>query len=57
MKGLIPKRIVSKSFDCHECTFFRDDDEDIYYCEFDKDSFPQKCSEYHSNEDSMALNP
>lgn len=55
MKGLIPKRIVSKSLDCHECTFFRDDDEDIYYCELDNVTFPQKCQEYLSKEEVVSL--
>ncbi len=51
MKGIIPKRIVSKSLSCHTCTFFRDDDEDIYYCELDKIEFPQQCKEYCSKEE------
>ena len=50
MKGIIPKRIVSKSLSCHTCTFFRDDDEDIYYCQLDKLEFPSHCKEYEPKE-------
>lgn len=35
MKGTIPKHIVSHALECSGCYFFRDDDDDIYYCDLD----------------------
>lgn len=50
MKGIIPKRIASKTLDCHTCIFFVDEDEDIYYCQLDKLEFPSHCKEYEPKE-------
>lgn len=53
MKGTLPKHLAGRSLDCHRCNFFRDEDEDIYYCELDHSEFPKQCSEFLSQDDEL----
>ena len=45
-KGMIPKQIAASHLACRECKYFNDADDDIYYCELDREHFPGLCEQY-----------
>ena len=46
MKGTFPKYIAPAHLQCKQCTQFRDDDPDVFYCESNHEEFPGLCNEY-----------
>jgi len=55
MKGTIPKHSAGRVLSCQRCQFFRDDDEDIYYCELEQPEFPKMCSEFISTKEDKVI--
>ena len=47
MKGQLQKRTDASALACWTCTYFRDEDPDIFYCELQQEQFPGLCGSYH----------
>lgn len=48
MKGQLQKTIESSHLACVQCSYFREDDPDLYYCEHQREEFPNLCEKYLS---------
>ena len=46
MLGTLQKTTESHALACQTCAAFRDDDPDIFYCEWQQAEFPALCEQY-----------
>lgn len=46
MKGTFQKTVESHALACQTCASFREDDPDIFYCEWKQAEFPALCEQY-----------